>query len=119
MSSDTDVLPRAVPSSTAADASHSLQIVPEKLAEHTIELGEAMAQFVAPTGSARAFYRTDTRNATSICKDLSCSLCNSWRARPVCWQNCLTPSPGCDCALEFRRETRFTGLRVRRCSSVG
>ena len=47
MSSDTDGLPRAVPSSTAAGASHSLQIVPEKLAEHTIELGEAMAQFVA------------------------------------------------------------------------
>ena len=42
MSSDTDVLPQAVSSSTAEDASHSFQIVPEKLAEHTIELGEAM-----------------------------------------------------------------------------
>ena len=39
MSSDTDGLPQAAPSSIAADASHSLQILPEKLAEHTIELG--------------------------------------------------------------------------------
>ena len=54
MSSDTDGLPRAVPSSTAADASHSLQIVPEKLAEHTIQLGEAIAQFVAPTAPNEA-----------------------------------------------------------------
>jgi hypothetical protein len=54
MSSDTDGLTQAVPSSTAADASHSLQIVPEKLAEHTIELGEAIAQFVAPTAPNEA-----------------------------------------------------------------
>jgi hypothetical protein len=54
MSSDTDGLPRAVPSSTAEDTSHSLQIVPEKLAEHTIELGEAMVQFVAPAAPNKA-----------------------------------------------------------------
>ena len=54
MSSDTDGLPRAVPSSTAVGASHSLQIVPEKLAEHTIQLGEAIAQFVAPTAPNEA-----------------------------------------------------------------
>ena len=47
MSSDTGGLPQAVPS-------HSLQIVPEKLAEHTIELGEAMVQFVAPTAPNEA-----------------------------------------------------------------
>lgn len=56
MSFDTDRLPQAVTSSSdaAADASHSLQIVPEKLAEHTIELGEAMVQFVTPTAPNEA-----------------------------------------------------------------
>jgi len=56
MSSDTDGLTQAVASSsdTAADASHSLQIVPEKLAEHTIELGEAPVQFAAPTAPNEA-----------------------------------------------------------------
>jgi hypothetical protein len=56
MSFDTDRLPQAVTSSSdaAANASHSLQIVSEKLAEHTIEFGEAMAQFVAPAAPNEA-----------------------------------------------------------------
>jgi len=68
MSSDTDGLPQAVAHSSdaTADASHSLQIVPEKLAEHAIELGEAMVQFVAPAApneAAEAFgHRLEAEN---------------------------------------------------------
>jgi hypothetical protein len=55
MTSDAGVLPQAVTSSSfATDLPSPLQIVPEKFAEHTEALGEAVMQLVAPAAPNEA-----------------------------------------------------------------
>jgi hypothetical protein len=51
---DAGVLPQAITYSSDADVHSPLQIVPEKFAEHTEALGEAVMQLVAPAAPNEA-----------------------------------------------------------------